>query len=176
MGFFHHEDHQEELQNAFSRTSTVLQQAATADDQNMALPRGGVSLGSKLDMFYDRYLALFSVNQMSTERVLAKLRHTVGGLSNFKDNLLKFRIFNYNNAPRDQTALMKNFKEARSARKVEKMARAEARRQNQFPDPQGILAKFDRLLQLVRLPNGFVRLPANMLQCILLLNSVMVVS
>ena len=40
MGFFHHKDHQEELQNAFSRTSTVLQQAATADDQNKALPHG----------------------------------------------------------------------------------------------------------------------------------------
>ena len=77
LAFFYNPAHQRELSALLRNSSAALAHSGDGDEQ-FRQPRGGVSLGRDLDYFFDRYLALNSVNQMSTERALSTLKFFTG--------------------------------------------------------------------------------------------------
>ena len=80
LGFWDHADHREEIQAAVER-GPIFVAGGGEDDVALDLPRGGVSLGPRLDEFYDTYL-FQAVESMFTERGLGDLkrkREVAGG-------------------------------------------------------------------------------------------------
>jgi hypothetical protein len=107
-----------------------------------------MSLGVKLDEFYDRYLAPASVNSMSTERTLSKLRHLIGGMATVGEGKVNFRLYSHN----DMASLVVCPVELKAARK-EVAERASSKRGLQqagvYSDPQGIVKLFNERLEMV---------------------------
>lgn len=91
LGFFDHPDHRDDLIKVVSIGTSALQFPAKDTDFPFRIPRMGVSLSPTLDAFYDRYLGIASVNSMSTERMISKLKFQIGGLSNINTDRVNFR-------------------------------------------------------------------------------------
>ena len=108
-----------------------------------------------LDSFYDRCLAPFSVNQMSTERTLAKLRQAIGGLSQVGEHRVDFRLYAFN--PEESRLgdaikkdLLKAFKHAREERRADQQAKRMIKLHGGLLDPERILEAFEERLREVR--------------------------
>ena len=96
LGFFDNPAHQEELSALLQKSSVALAHCGAAGDEQCRQPRGGVSLGRELDKFFDRFLAPYSVNQMSTERALSKLKFSIGKVGVINEETVNFRLYKDN--------------------------------------------------------------------------------
>ena len=164
MGFFDHPDHQQELQACMCSSSVtlVLDPRPVSEQGDQIQPRAGVSRGPTLDKFYDRLFGPYSVNQMSTERALSKLRHTVGGLSRVGEDMVNFRLYKYNklslkDLPID--VLKSMMKNARAEKRAEQEAKRMQLANGGIIDDQMILQVFDDKLKEVSWHAGVLFAP-----------------
>jgi hypothetical protein len=148
FGFFDHPDYKEDLAKVAARGGNVIISHDRVQDPGFRMPRMGNSLTPTLDVFYDQYLGYASVNQMSTERMISKLKFQVGSLSNVNNDRVNFRMYKYNQlGPLEVT--QSEFASAFKERAVYQSTKRAKRQANIHLDDQGIVAAFENRLREV---------------------------
>ena len=148
FGFFDHPDYKEDLAKVAARGGNVIISHDSVQDPGFRMPRMGNSLTPTLDLFYDQYLGYVSVNQMSTERMISKLKFQVGSLSNVNNDRVNFRMYKYNDlGPLEVSEA--EYASVRKERSADQSSRREKRIANIHLDDQGIVAAFENRLREV---------------------------